>query len=38
LRFEPGARTATPFVHDYWEEVFLLSGDLVVGDDSEVGP
>ena len=33
LRFEPRARTAMPFVHDYWEEVFLLSGDLVVGDD-----
>jgi hypothetical protein len=33
LRFEPGARTAHPFVHDHWEEVFLLSGDLVVGDE-----
>jgi hypothetical protein len=33
LRFEPGARTALPFVHDYWEEVFLLSGDLAVGDE-----
>jgi hypothetical protein len=33
LRFEPGARTTLPFVHDYWEEVFLLSGDLVVGDE-----
>ena len=32
LRFEPGARTALPFVHDYWEEVFLVSGDLIVGD------
>jgi mannose-6-phosphate isomerase-like protein (cupin superfamily) len=37
LRFEPGARTTLPVVHDYWEEVFLLSGDLVVGDDS-TGP
>jgi hypothetical protein len=34
LRFEPGARTAKPFVHDYWEEVFLVSGDLIVGDES----
>jgi hypothetical protein len=33
LRFEPGARTVLPFVHDYWEEVFLLSGDLIVGDE-----
>jgi hypothetical protein len=32
LRFRPGARTDRPFVHDYWEEVYLLSGDLVVGD------
>jgi hypothetical protein len=34
LRFAPGAFTTDPFVHDYWEEVFLLSGDLVVGSDS----
>jgi hypothetical protein len=32
LRFLPGARTETPFVHDYWEEVYLLEGDLIVGD------
>ena len=31
LRFRPGARTSEPFVHDYWEEVFLVSGDLIVG-------
>jgi hypothetical protein len=37
LRFAPGARTAAPFVHDYWEEVFLLSGDLTVGDERK-GP
>lgn len=34
LRFLPGALTAEPFVHDYWEEVYLLEGDLVVGDPS----
>jgi hypothetical protein len=34
LRFEPGARTAHPFVHNHWEEVFLLSGDLVAGDEN----
>jgi hypothetical protein len=33
LRFHAGARTTDPFVHDYWEEVYLLSGDLVVGDE-----
>jgi hypothetical protein len=35
LRFEPGAFTTTPFVHDHWEEVYLLEGDLVVGSDSQ---
>jgi hypothetical protein len=33
LRFEPGVFTTAPFVHDYWEEVFLVSGDLTVGND-----
>jgi hypothetical protein len=33
LRFQPGVYTTKPFVHDYWEEVFLLEGDLTVGND-----
>jgi hypothetical protein len=33
LRFEPGVYTTAPFVHDYWEEVYLVSGDLIVGND-----
>lgn len=33
LSFEPGVYTTSPFVHDYWEEVFLVSGDLIVGSD-----
>ena len=33
LRIEAGAFSTKPFVHEYWEEVFLLSGDLVVGND-----
>lgn len=33
LRFQPGVFTTRPFVHDYWEEVFLLQGDLTVGND-----
>jgi hypothetical protein len=33
LRFAPGTYTTDPFVHEYWEEVFLLSGDLIVGND-----
>ena len=32
LRFRPGASTAAPVVHDYWEEVFVISGDLIVLD------
>jgi hypothetical protein len=34
LRFDPGAYTTAPFVHDHWEEVYLLSGDLIVGNDA----
>ncbi len=33
LRFAPGVYTTKPFVHDYWEEVYLISGDLIVGND-----
>ncbi len=33
LRFAPGVYTTAPFVHDYWEEVYQLSGDLIVGND-----
>ena len=35
LRFRPGVFTTAPFVHDYWEEVYLLQGDLTVGNDAE---
>jgi ChrR Cupin-like domain len=35
LRFAPGTYTTKPFVHDYWEEVFLVSGDLTVGNDEK---
>lgn len=35
LRFQPGVFTTKPFVHDYWEEVYLLQGDLVVGNDDQ---
>ncbi len=33
LRIEPGAFSAEPFVHDHWEEVYLIQGDLIVGND-----
>ncbi len=35
MRFQPGVYTTSPFVHDHWEEVYLLSGDLTVGNDAE---
>ena len=35
LRFQPGVYTTKPFVHDYWEEVYLVSGDLTVGNDEK---
>jgi len=28
VRFSPGASTMAPLVHDYWEEVFILNGQL----------
>ena len=31
----PGVYTTEPFVHEYWEEVFLVSGDLVCGSDAQ---
>ncbi|NBP72373.1 MAG: cupin, partial [Alphaproteobacteria bacterium] len=33
LKFEPGVYTTAPFTHDYWEEVYQLKGDLIVGND-----
>jgi hypothetical protein len=33
LKFDPGTYTTAPFIHDHWEEVFLLEGDLIVGND-----
>ena len=35
LRFDPGVFTVAPFVHDHWEEVYLLAGDLIVGNDAD---
>ena len=33
LRFAPGVFATEPFVYEYWEEVYLVSGDLTVGND-----
>lgn len=35
LRLAPGAFSTEPFVHDHWEEVYVISGDLIVGNDKE---
>jgi hypothetical protein len=35
LRIEAGAFSTQPFVHDHWEEVYLISGDLIVGNDAQ---
>ena len=34
LRIGPGVFTTEPFVHDHWEEVYLLEGDFIVGSDA----
>lgn len=31
IRFLPGAHVDQQFVHDYWEEVYLLDGHLTLG-------
>lgn len=33
LRFHPGFITSEPFSHEYWEEVFMIEGDMTVGHD-----
>jgi len=33
LRFQPGAGTTAPIEHDYWEEVYVISGEMTVGFD-----
>jgi len=35
LRFAPGVFTVEPFIHEYWEEVYLVEGDLTVGNDAD---
>ena len=33
LKFDPGVYTTEQFIHDHWEEVYLVTGDLIVGND-----
>ena len=37
IRFRPGAFNEDVFVHDYWEEVYLIEGELIVGHDNGAG-
>lgn len=34
IRFQPGTIAPNVFLHDYWEEVYLISGTLVNGCDA----
>ena len=34
MRIEAGVYSEKPFVHDHWEEVYLVEGDLIVGNDA----
>ena len=33
LRIEPGVFSEQPFIHDHWEEVYVVEGDLIAGSD-----
>lgn len=35
LTIGPGVFTTEPFIHDHWEEVYMLDGDLIVGNDAQ---
>lgn len=35
VRIDAGAFSERPFVHDYWEEVYVIEGDLIVGNDAD---
>src|SRR6266850_177675 len=35
LKIEPSAFSTAPFVHDHWEEVYVVQGDLIVGNDAQ---
>ena len=35
IRFLPGAFNTEVFVHDYWEEVYMISGSITLGNDHQ---
>ena len=38
IRFKPGDFVPDQFVHEYWEEVYLIEGELVLGDETFTAP
>lgn len=34
IRFQPGTIAPDEFLHDYWEEVYLIEGTLIMGCDA----
>jgi len=32
LRLDPGTRTPEAHAHDYWEEIYVVEGSMIVGD------
>jgi hypothetical protein len=35
LRIKPGVFTTAPVIHAFWEEVYVLSGDFITGNDKD---
>lgn len=38
LRLNPGAFTTEAFVHDHWEEVYIVSGEMIVDGEPFAAP
>lgn len=38
IRFEPGTATLETFLHDYWEEVYLIDGTLIAAGETFTAP
>ena len=38
IRFKPGSFNTEVFVHDYWEEVYMISGSITLGNDNPENP
>lgn len=36
LRLDPGTTTPEAHAHDYWEEIFMLEGEMIVHENDEV--